>query len=385
MKWFRSLFYSLGLERGLIFVTIGNFVSTALGALLWFILASQMGANSYGSLNYYISVSTIFSSIGIMGFDSTLATFLAKGLTKMRTEASFLVLVAGILLSIILALIFMSLPLVLTFLGLTFFTLALSEMLGSHLYKEFMVLLIIQRLITLISIPLLFHIYGINGALYGYAISYLPLSYRFFISLSKLDISLSTLIPNKKFFFHSFGLGISKNLPYFSDKLIIMPIFGLGILGYYQFGVQVLITISIIPIILYDYLLPHRAGGKVANEKRLEIFGIFSSVVITIFLIIVIPIVISNLFPRFENAVFSTQIILIAGIPLTMISIFNSLLMAREKSSYVIIGSGIFLIIQYISIIMLGLLYGLIGLSASTVIASTVQTVYLFLIKRKKL
>jgi O-antigen/teichoic acid export membrane protein len=383
MKRFIRFFYSLDLEKGLVFVTIGNFVSISLGTVLWFVLAVQMTANNYGSLNYYISIVTIFTSIGIMGLDTTLTTFVAKGVHKMVSESISIVLISGIVFSTILSLIFMSLPLILTFLGQMFFVLSTSEMLGRHHYKEFMIVLIIARLITLASIPLLFDIYGVNGALYGYAISFLPLSYRFFISLRKFNLSLSTLRPIKRFFFHSYALGIFKHLVYFSDKLIIMPLFGFGILGYYQFGIHMLTIVSIIPIILSNYLLPQEAGNKNIKGKKLERLGIFSSLTITIFLIILTPIIITNLFPSFENAILSTQIILLAGIPFTMVAIFNSLLLAREKSFHVFVASGIFLVMQYALIASLGSLYGLIGLSLSMVIASITQTAYLYLMKRK--
>lgn len=377
------LFRSLSLGRGLAYVSIGNIVSIGLGGLLWFFLATQMGATSYGSLNYYISVSTIAFSVGIMGFESMLPTFLPKGITRMLGQASALILISGIGLSIVLYMIFGSLSLVFAFVGLLFSTFSLAELLGKHLYKEFMILLIVSRLITLVSVPLLFNLYGVDGALYGYAISLFPVSYRFFISLRKFDLSLSTLITIKNFFFHSYALGIFKNLVFFSDKLLIMPIFGLEILGSYQFGLQVLTAVSVIPIILYDYLLPQWAGGKKIEGKKIQLIGLLTSLAITVTMIFLVPQIITNLFPSFQNSVLSTQIMLLAGIPLTMIAIFNSSFMANEKSYYVIAASGIFLATQYILIVCLGSLYGLVGLSVSTVIASTAQATYLVMMTRK--
>src|SRR5690348_54725 len=144
MNWFTRLFYSIGLEKGLIFVTIGNFVSIGLGAILWFILAARITAADYGSLNYYISFASIFTSLGIMGFDSTLTTFVAKGLTKMLKESSCLVFIAGIILSIILSLISMSFFMILVLLGMIFFTFSTSEILGRRFYKEFMIISILR-------------------------------------------------------------------------------------------------------------------------------------------------------------------------------------------------------------------------------------------------
>jgi hypothetical protein len=89
--------------------TIGNVESICFGSVLWFILASLSTTNSNGSLNYYISISTISASIGIMGFDPTLTTFTAKGLTKMVAESGItLVLVSGVVIYFVLSLIFMS-------------------------------------------------------------------------------------------------------------------------------------------------------------------------------------------------------------------------------------------------------------------------------------
>jgi O-antigen/teichoic acid export membrane protein len=383
MKWITHFLYSLRLERGLIFVTIGNVVSICLGSVLWFLLASLSSTHSYGSINYYISVATISGSIGIMGFDITLTTFTAKGLTKMVTESGSLVLISGIVISFALSLIFMSLSLIISFIGLMFFIFSVAEILGSHLYKEFMIVMILARAISLVSVPILFRAYGVDGALYAYGLSYLPVSYRFFISLRKFNLSLSTLRPIKAFFFHSYAVGIFKTLVVCSDKLVIMPLFGPAILGYYQFGFQILTTASIIPIIITHYLLPQEAANKNINGKRLQILSIFSSTLITIVMISIIPTIINDVFPSFKIAVLPVQIILLAGIPLTLIAVFNSLLMARVKSFHVFVASGIFLVMQYLLIATLGALYGLIGLSISTVIASIAQTVYLFIIKRK--
>ena len=365
------------------YVTIGNFFSTFFGALLWFFLATQMSASTYGGLNYYISIAAVFTAIGIMGFDSTLTTFIAKGVSKMRIESATVVLIAGIILSIVLFIIFNSFSLVLAFLGVLFFSMSTADLLGLHRYKEFMYLLIIERTISLISVPLLFWLGGIDGALYGYAISYLPLCYRFFNSLRKVDLSISSIIKIKSFFIHSYGLGLSKTFAYSSDKLLIMPIFGLELLGYYQFGIQMLTTLSIIPLILYNYLLPQYSGGKNKNLPELELYGIAISVVFTILMVIAMPLIIGKLFPTFHQAIVPTQLVLFAGIPLTVTAIYNSFFMAREKSVYVIAGATIFLASQFSLLLILGSIFGLLGLSAATFLASTIQSVFLFLMKRR--
>jgi O-antigen/teichoic acid export membrane protein len=375
--------FALGIDKGVSYVSIGYIFYTVFGGVLWFILAAEMPANDFGILSYYFSIAVILGAISILGFDSTLTTFLAKGVKKMLSESVFLTSAAALIISIILAISFKSLPIILIFLSPLFFTLSLAEILGKRLYKEYMIMLIIQRVLSLIFVPALFASHGIDGAMYGYSISYLPLCYRFFISLRTISFSVSTLRPIKNFLFHSYALGILRSLVVFSDKLIIAPLFGIIILGYYQLGIQILMTVSVLPVILSHYLLPQQAANKNENVKKIERLGLVLSVLITVFLIYLTPFIISNLFPRFEVAQTSTQIVLIAGIPLSLTAVLSSYFMARQNSLDILIASGIFLGTEYALIAVLGQWYGLVGISLSPVLAASAQALFLFVMKRR--
>ena len=387
IKRFLKVLSTLRSEKGLIYVSVGNLFFTFFGAILWFFLATQMPTDEYGSLNYFISVAAIFTAVGLMGFDSTLTTFLAKGLHKIQGEASALVCVAAAVLSIALWLIYGSSPLILAFLGVLFFSLSSAELLGRHFYREFMLIMIGERIISLVSVPILFWLYGVEGALLGYALSYLPFSYRFFGSLKKFNLDLSVLKSVKSFFYHSYGLGLSKTFVYSSDKLIIMPLFGLTILGEYQLGIQMLTALSIIPLILYNYLLPQHAAGK-SDKKRLrtiEVYGIIITVLLTLSMVFLMPLIVVAFFSDFYNSILSNQIVLFAAIPLSMVAIYNSVLLSREKSSMVIIGAIIFLLSQYALLVTLGTFFELIGLASATLIASAVQASFLYFVRIKNL
>jgi O-antigen/teichoic acid export membrane protein len=374
---------ALGIDRGLSYVSIGYFFYVTFGAVLWFILASEMSAYEYGLLNYDMSVTTIFAAVGMLGFETTTTTFLAKGVTRILSESVFLTWIAALFLSIILAILFRSLPIILVYLGTLFFILSLAEVLGRRLYKEYMLIYILQRILSLIFVPVLFVSHGIDGALYGYFVSYLPLCYRFFMSSRRITFSISTLIPIKNFFFHSWAFGISRALVLFSDKLIIGPLFGVALLGYYQLGVQMLSAVSVIPLILSHYLLPQEAASKNENVKKVEKLGLILSILICISLIYLTPTIISNFFPRFEIALHPIQIVLLAGIPLSVVATVNSFLLAREKSLEVLIASAIFLGTEFTLLTILGLWYGLMGLSLSPVLAATAQALFLLIVKRK--
>jgi O-antigen/teichoic acid export membrane protein len=373
----------LGLEKGLAYVTVGNVISTGLGAVLWFMLAAITSAEDYGNLNYYISIATITTAFGVLGFDSTLTTFLAKGMTKMKSESCTLVMLVGIIISLTLYLTSFSLSVIMIFLGMAFFTLSTAETLGRHLYKEFMLILIIQRVVTLVAVPILLLTYGVDGALYGFALSYFPLSYRFIAALKKFELRFPLIKQNKKFFFHSYAVGVSRTAAHFSDKLFIMPFYGSVLLGHYQFGIQVLTVIALLPIILYNFLLPQESSGNIKNRKKLLVLGTGFSLVLTTILIITIPYFVSVFFPQFEDAILSTQILLLAGTPMTLVSILSAVFFGENKSFPVFLSSGLFLAIQYGLIIGLGDLYGLEGLAISTVTAYVIQVMCMILMRFK--
>ena len=227
----------------------------SLGALLWLYLTSRLNATEFGDLNYDIAIATIMTAVGTLGFDTTLTTFVAKGTTRMIYEATFLTLLTSIILSVTIFMFFSSLSVVILLIGMLFYTLIDSEYLGKHEFKKYMYIRVAQRLITLVSVPLLYEMFSLEGAVYGFAFSYIAFSYLFFNRLRKIRISVSTLVPIRGFFINSYILGLSRILPYFLDKLIIAPLFGLAIVGYYQFGVQLLTLTSIIPVISYSVYL----------------------------------------------------------------------------------------------------------------------------------
>jgi O-antigen/teichoic acid export membrane protein len=146
----------------------------------------------------------------------------------------------------------------------------------------------------------------------------------------------------------------------------------------------VLSVIYVIPVILYHYLLPQEAAdSKNFDIKKVEKLGLISSASITIILIILTPTIIANLFPEYKNALVSTQVVLLAAIPLSISALFNSSLLAKEKSFQVLVASAIFLVTQYVLIYTLGSIYGLIGISISTVNASIIQAAFLIIVSRK--
>ena len=138
MSKFYRLLNSIGLEKGLAYVSLGNAVYIALSAILWLYLASQLDPTAYGEINYEVSVVTILTSIGIMGFDTTIPALVARGTLKVEQESISLILLSAVTISTILVVIFNSISMAVLLTGMLFFTWVSVDYLGRHEFKNYM-------------------------------------------------------------------------------------------------------------------------------------------------------------------------------------------------------------------------------------------------------
>ncbi len=111
---------------------------------------------------------------------------------------------------------------------------------------------------------------------------------------------------------------------------------------------------------------------------------IVSSIFISIFGILLSPIVIPILFPKFIDTVQVVQIISLVLIPHSFTLILQSRFLALLKSKIVLAGNGIFIIIQILSIVTLGNILGINGIAIGMVFASIGHALF-YAISNKRL
>ena len=318
----------LGLERGLAYVSLGNMTNSILGAILWLYLASQLTASHYGEINYLIAIVSIATPIALLGFETTLVSYVAKGCLKMETESSALIVISVIIVSVILFIATQSFAVVTALISMVIWTWVAADMLGKQEFKKFAIGMTIQRILTLVTVPILYLFLSVDGAIYGFAISNFVLCSRYFRALKQLDFSISSIVPIKNYFFHSYMIGIAKVLPYFADKLIIFPLFDALTVGYYQFGAQIASFSSLVPFILFGYLLPRLSQGVTKGLQNTKRLGIAFSIGMTTILFLLMPYLVDSFYPKFQPATTATQIIILSGVPLSISAIYNSGFMA---------------------------------------------------------
>lgn len=368
-------------ESGIFYVAIGNLASSVLGAVFWLILASLLNVHDYGQINYYVASMSIASSIGLLGIHTAITTFLSKGELRIRNQAIGIVLISNAAISLILFALFQFGLVTLMFIGISFFTLSISEILGLGRYKEYAITLSAQRAAQLVVAIGLYYIFGLQGLILGYAFSSLIFGYRFVLSLRYLEFRFEDIKSKSSFIIHAFSTDIARNLTAFSDKLIIAPLFGFAILGYYQIGAQFLQFLGVIPSILYYYILPEHARGADRNNLFKTGLMVASSVAAIFFLSA--PYIIDRFFHSFHDSIFATQIMIAGTVPLTISLTINARMLASEKSKYVLFAAIIYTSSQFILIYMLGGIFGVTGLALSTLIALIAEAIYLLLASRR--
>ncbi|MEM2760041.1 MAG: oligosaccharide flippase family protein [Nitrososphaerales archaeon] len=380
MGWLNAKLKLSRLDNGFAYVTLGNLCSGVLGAIFWLILASMLIAEGYGQLNYLLSLTFIFGTVALLGLNPTVTTFMAKGNRRIRYQANTLALVSSMAfiapLILLTGYVFLSVLLI----GVAFFHMSMAEILGRKQYKEYMLILAGQRAVQIAFGISVYFLLGIDGIILGYTISFLAFSYRYFLTVKYLRPSIQEIRSNFKFTMHSYAMELARTVSMFSDKLLIAPLFGFTMLGIYQLGAQFLIFLGMIPTILYHYLLPQEASGIHSRKISLGAFAISS--ILAIGFIAAVPWIITNFFPNFADSILPAQIMSMGIVPLTITSILGSRFLGMEQSRPVFIGAIVYVATQYVTIMILGNMLGIVGLALSLIIALTAQAACLLVANR---
>jgi len=355
-------------------VGTANVVGTAILSVFWLFVASVLGTEGYGEVSYFIAIASIASVIAFLGVGNTLVVYIAKQV-KIQAPIFLISITSSLVTSIVLFVILSRVEISLYVIGYVIFGLVTHDLLGLKLYKNYSKYLITQRILMVVLALAFFYLIGLQGIILGYAIAFFPYSFALYKRFKEAKIDFSVVKSRLGFMMNIYGQDLSKILSRSLDKLIIFPIFGFAILGNYQLGFQVLMVLSILPVIVFQYVLPREAIGY--SNKKLKVVTVVFSVILAILASLLSPVVFPTFFPEFTEAVKIIQIMSFAIVPITVSLMYNSKFLAREKSRYVIIGSMIFLSIQITGILVLGTTFGINGVAISTVLGAISEAIFL--------
>lgn len=351
----------------------GSIVATGISGLFWFYIASLIEVDDYGEISYFIAIASIVGVVSSIGAQNTITVFTARG-EKILPQLAFLSLIIGIISSIVLFFVFYNLGASLYVLGYIVFGIVSSEILGRKLYKTVSTYVILQRILMVVLSVGFYYLIGPNGVIIGVGLSFFVYSYRLYKESKGVKINFSLLRLKRNFLIHNYATDLAGILPGSIDKIIISYLFGFVILGNYQLGIQFLSLLTLIPSVVYQYILPQDASG--VSNKKLKVILFVVSCIIPLFGILLAPFVIPVVFPKFLETIQVVQIISLVLIPLSIVYILQSQFLGQLKSNIVLAGNGISVLSQIPLILLLGQILGINGIALSIVISSTLQALF---------
>ena len=200
------------------------------------------------------------------------------------------------------------------------------------------------------------------------------------ILLKKDKIIFSQLKERKDFIINNYFTNLSGSFAGQIDKIIIAPLLGFELLGNYALALQFYVVLMIFSGIVFKYILPQDSSG--IKNKNLKKGILLISILIAILSSIFLPMVIPHLFPQYIETIDAIQIISFSVIPGTITMIYTSKFLALEKSKYVLISKIFSIVIMVTGFMTLGPIFGIMGLSITLVIATSVDALYLLLVNK---
>jgi len=340
------------------YVVVGRVVAAGLQGIFYIVFALILQPEQYGEMSYIIAIAVSASVISRFGLPFTVTVYQAKKNQPTINTVNVLAVITTSTAAIIL--LFVNPLSALLCLGLSFFFMTQHNFLGLKKYKIHMINHIAKGSLVLV-IPLgLYFIFDLPGIVIGIGIGTVVCGVYFLKLLSKKDVSFSNVKKSIKVIIHNLGLDISLNLPGQIDKLVIVPLVGFALTGLYQFNLQIVLLMEILPLALHSVLLSEESSGH--RNKKLYYAAVMGSILLALVAIILAPIVIEEIFPKYRESIQSLQIMALSIIPLTIAAVFNAKLQAKEStrvgySAFVRIGTllGLF--------VLLSQTYGLIGIA----------------------
>jgi len=359
-----------------------NLSSSVIFGIFWLYLASIMTKEEYGELGFLIAIANVGATISLFGIGTMVVVYETKNENVFPSSFILVLISANITALVTFGLIqnvFVSILIV----GMVIFQIMLSGLNSKRRYGDFSKHKIIRAAITVGVALVLFQIFGINGILLSYFLSTLFILKDLNSLIKNKRIEFSLLKPKIPFILHLFSTNLTTVFVRWGDKILIGSLLGFSALASYFIAIQYFFLLTTIPLSLSIYLMPQESQGR--KNKKIKIFSIIISCLVSIISIIVIPYGINNFLPKYEESIFLMQILSVGIIPLTISSIQGAEFIGKENSRVVLIASVLQAGIYFGSILLLSQEFGIVGLPIGFVLAISIRVIFNFLIKKKEL
>jgi len=363
-------------------MTVGssNFFASIINSLFWLYLASILLKTDYGELGLIMSIANIGAAVSLLGMRTTVVVYESKN-ENILPSSFIVILISSSISAFILSLFTNNLFIGILIIGMTVFELLLGGLIAKQRFSDFSISRLLRSVITIVLALILYHQIGIDGILIGYFFGTLIILKDLKSLLKNKKISFSILKQKISFILQAYTSGLSYVFFLWGDKMIIGLVFGFTILANYHFAMQFLFLLDTIPRTFATYFTPKEAAGE--KNKKIKVFSILIAILITIISFIAVPYGVMEFLPNYEESIVPMQILSLALVPLSISGIQQAEFFGQEKSRPVLLGGIMEASLYIISLVVLGQLYGLIGMAISFLIAVWIRVSFNFFFSKK--
>jgi O-antigen/teichoic acid export membrane protein len=366
--------------KGLLSIGITEVLGTGLAAIFWFVMATLIEPENFGEIFYFIGIASVVSYIALIGGQDTIIVYVAKKI-KIQSTLNLLSLVITGISFIVIIIIFNRIDASLVLVAFVINSLAIGDLLGRKNYGGYSKYFLTQKILLLTLGFSFYFLFGVEGIIFALALSYITYIIRVIKGFKEFKIDFTLLKPRIGFIANNYMIRLADNSKNQIDKLIIAPILGFALLGNYALAIQLVGVLFIFSTIVFKYTLSEDAVGN-RNEK-LKKLSILFSIGIAVIGFFLSPIIIPELFPKYIEVIDAIQIMVFSTIPFSIGTIYKSKILGLEKSKLLVVSTLGSLITMIIGMIMLGTIFGIIGLAFTFILAILVETTILIVLSIK--
>ena len=365
--------------KGLGMIGSADIIGAIITGIFWLSIATFLEVEEYGQIHYFLGIAGVAYVITLFGTQHTITVYSAKKVNVVST-LFFLSILAGVAAALIVFIIYNEMDVSLLLIAYTINDLSLGYLLGKKLFNNYSKYILTQRMLTFILGFGFYFIFGIEGIIFALALSYIHFLILIYKGLKDSPINFSALKAHSGFIINNYVISAVGGFRGNIDKIIIAPLLGFILLGNVALALQFYIILMVIPQVVFKYTLSHDASG--IPTSRVKLWTFLFAIVTCIATIVLSPHLIPLFFEKFADVVIAIQILSIGVISGTANLFYLSKFLGLEKSKSPLIGLSIQVAITVLGIVILGQMYGIVGIAISYVLASLGNFTYLFFANR---
>ena len=351
-------------------IGISDVVAMGMAAVFWFFIAAQIEVEEYGELHFFISIASFAFIVALIGTQNVITVLTAKNV-KIESTLFVLSLVFGIIATIVVFILLEKIDVGLLVIAFIINDLAIAYLIGKKRFSDYGKSIILQKILAVGLGLIFYYIFGVDGIIPALVLSYLHFSIFIYRGIKNSKFNFVLIKSNSRFILNNWTLNLLGVSRHHLDKIILVPILGLTVMGNYALALQFWAVLVVFSSIFFKYILTYDSSS--VPNKKLKFYAILVSIGLAISGIVIPPVIIPIFFEKYTEAIIAIQIISIGIIPQVIDKIYLSKHLSSEKSRMVLISRAVSAVTLIGGILSLGQVYGVTGIAISFLLSLIFQ------------